>query len=153
MASPSTCSGLANPGVSACMTVIVGAAPGSVALGCSSLAMPKSSSFTRPSGVDEDVAGLEVAVDDQTLMRVTHRAADVAKELQPLTHPVAALLAIAVERLAVDELHHEVRQPVVGRAAVDEPRDVGVLEAREDLALRAQALQYEARADSRQAPA
>ena len=52
-------------------------------------------------------------------------------------------LAVAIERLAFDELHHEIRQPLVRCAAVDQPRDVGVIEVGEDLPLGAQTLQYE----------
>jgi len=45
-----------------------------------------------------------------------------------------ARLAVAVDRLAIDKLHGEVRQSVGGEPAVDEPSDVGVLEQREDAA-------------------
>ena len=44
-------------------------------------------------------------------------------------------VAVAVDRLAVDELHGEVRQPRVGDPAVDQPRDARMLEPREDAPL------------------
>ena len=50
---------------------------------------------------------------------------------------VAELLGVAVlvDGLALDELHHVVRQAVVGRAAIEQARDVGMIEAGQDLPL------------------
>src|ERR1700676_5511603 len=44
-------------------------------------------------------------------------------------------LAILVQRAALDVLHHEVRAAVLGRAAIEQPRDVGMREAGQDLPL------------------
>src|ERR1044071_4379411 len=55
--------------------------------------------------------------------------------------------AVLVDRNAVDELHRQERQPVRRAAAVDEPRDVRMLERGEDLPLLAEAL-HERLADS-----
>ena len=44
-------------------------------------------------------------------------------------------IAVLVDRLTLDVLHHEVGQAVVRRAPVEQAGDVGVLEPREDLAL------------------
>ena len=65
------------------------------------------------------------------------RGADDAKELEALAHRQVATVAVAVERLALDVLHDEVGQPVVGGAAVEQPGDVGMLEAGQDLPLAA----------------
>ena len=46
--------------------------------------MPKSSTFTSPSAGHHDVGGLEIAMQDQLLVRVVHGAADLAKEAEPL---------------------------------------------------------------------
>ena len=53
----------------------------------------------------------------------------------------AAAGAVPVDRLALDELHREIGLAVVGDAAVVERRDVGVVEAGQDLALVAEAAQ------------
>ncbi len=50
------------------------------------------------------------------------------------------LFAIPVERDALDEIHHEVGEPFLGGATVDELRDVRVIEPREDLSFRAKSL-------------
>ena len=46
--------------------------------------MPKSSSFGTPSAVTRMLRGLDVAMDDEVLVRVLHRGADLAEQLQPL---------------------------------------------------------------------
>ena len=72
IASPRTCSGAAYSGVSAppALAVSVRGAP---RVAASSLAMPKSSSFTVAVGGDEDVRRLEVAMDDEVRVRVADR--------------------------------------------------------------------------------
>ncbi len=88
-----------------------------------------------PVAGDEDVRGLQVAVDDEVRVRERDRVADLAEQLEP---PLERRLVRITERahvLALDVLHRHVR-PAVGRdAAVGEPRDAGMLEARKDLAL------------------
>ncbi len=73
-------------------------------------------------------------------MRVRHRARDLQHEKHPRRHVEPAVLGEAVERLALDELEREPGLAVVGDAGVIQPRDVRVLERREDLALARQAL-------------
>src|SRR5687768_8169013 len=51
-------------------------------------------------------------------------------------------LAVLVDGQTVDILHHEIREPLAARAAVKKPRDVRMLESREDLALVSKALQH-----------
>ena len=46
--------------------------------------MPKSSSLGSPVGGDQDVGRLEVAVDDQVLVRVLDGRADAPEEVEPL---------------------------------------------------------------------
>ena len=50
--------------------------------------------------------------------------------------------AILVDRQTVDVLHHEIRQALAAGAAVEQPRDVRMLEPGEDLALVSKALQH-----------
>ena len=44
-------------------------------------------------------------------------------------------LSIAIDPIALDVLHHEVGQSVVGRSAVEQARDVRVFEGCQDLPL------------------
>ena len=76
------------------------------------LATPKSITFTTglPSyGATSTLRRLEVAVDDPLLVGVLHRPADVAEQLQPFPHSEPVLVAVVRDRLALDQLHHEVR--------------------------------------------
>lgn len=60
---------------------------------------------------DQDVAGLEIAVDDQVLVRGVDRRADLAEELQTLADRQPMILAVAIDALALDVLHHDVGAP------------------------------------------
>ena len=91
---------------------------------------------------DQDVRGLDVAVDDGAAMRIGDGRAHLAKELQPFGDVECLLVAIVVDRQPLDVLHDEVRQAVLGRVAVEQARDVRVIEAGEDLPLVAEAAQH-----------
>ena len=91
--------------------------PPSPASGRISLAMPKSSSLTTrlsPDGADEDVAGLEIAVDDALVVRRLQRRADRLEDLQHLAGREAA--ALGQDRPQVDPLEqlHDVERTPVG---------------------------------------
>ena len=101
--------------------------------------MPKSSSFTVAVGRDEDVRRLEVAVHDEVRCACCTARRRRAKR-RSRARREAVLVAVAVDRLAVDVLHDEVRLAVVGHAAVEQPRDVRMIERREDLSLGAEAV-------------
>ncbi len=88
----------------------------------------------RPVARDQNIAGLQIAVNDQVLVRVLHGAADADEQPEPSLDREVVDVAIPVDRQAVDELHHEVRQAVVGRSAVDQAGDVRVIEVGENLA-------------------
>ena len=49
------------------------------------------------------------------------------------------LVAVLIERLALDVLHDEVWLAIVRLACIDQPRDVRMIEARENLPLGAEA--------------
>ena len=83
--------------------------------------------------------GFDVAVNDQILMRVMHRAADVAKESKPRVDAEPVLVAIRRDRQTVDVLHHEVGELPVRHAAVQQLRDASMLQRRQDLTLGAKA--------------
>src|SRR5262249_26094215 len=55
----------------------------------------------------EDIAGLEVAVDDAVLMRVLNGLANGDKEFQALARSKATLVGVLRNRDALDELHHK----------------------------------------------
>jgi hypothetical protein len=84
---------------------------------------------------DQDVAGLEIAMDHQVAVGELHRRADRPEEPQPLRHRERALVAEAIQREAVHVFHGEPGVPLVGHPAVDEPRNAGVIQPRQDLPL------------------
>jgi hypothetical protein len=88
----------------------------------------------------QDIARLQIAVNDQPLVCVLDRRAHLQEQPHPLIDIEVLAIAVRVDRLAGDELHDEVRQPRLGRAAVQQPRDIRMIEAREDLALVAESL-------------
>jgi hypothetical protein len=101
---------------------------------------------------DEDVPGLQVAVDDPLLVRVLDGVAHARDELEPLSHRELALARVPAERLAVDELHREKRlrpRTRVGGARLVDLRDARVLEQAENFTLALEALQPVRRGDAR----
>ena len=84
---------------------------------------------------DQDVRGLEVAVDDPLLVRVLHRLADRDEQLQPLAGRQPPLVAVLGDRDALDQLHDEVGAARVGGAGVEDPGDVGVVHQGQGLPL------------------
>ena len=80
---------------------------------------------------------------DEVLVGVLDRRADLAEEAQALVDREAAAVAVLDQRLALDVLHDEVGLAAIRRAAVEEARDVGMLEGGRDLALAAKSLARE----------
>jgi hypothetical protein len=78
-------------------------------------------------------------MDDQVLMGVVDGVADFAKEAEAIFDAEAVMIAVFVDGHALDEFHDEVGRAVVGGSAVEESRDVGVLELGEGLAFGAEA--------------
>src|SRR5262245_14021567 len=95
----------------------------------------------RSLGGHQDVARLQVTMNDEPLMGILNRAADTSEQLEALAYGESMLVAPPMNGLAVDELHDKIRKAVFGLAAVYEPRDVGMIERREDLALAAEAIE------------
>ncbi len=84
----------------------------------------------------QDVAGLQVAVQHQAVVRLRHRGQDVQHQRQPLRGGQREALAVLVDGLAVDVLQHQVRLGAVGHdAGIEQARDVRVRQARQDAAL------------------
>jgi hypothetical protein len=59
-------------------------------------------------GGDQDVAGLEIAVNHQVLVRVVHGGANRQKELEPLLDGERTDRAVGVDGRAFDQFHHQV---------------------------------------------
>ena len=86
-------------------------------------------------GGHQDIARLQVAMHDQPLVSVSNRVADGAEQFETLGDVQVAFVAPAINPLAVDELHHEVRETLFGSGGVQEPGDPGMIERRQNLAL------------------
>ena len=104
------------------------------------LARPKSRIFAWPRAGDEDVGGLEVAVDDPLRVRRLERVRDLDAELEQLAdleRPPADPLG---QRLALEQLH---RDEVAALVLVDRVHraDAGVVERRGGLRLPLEALE------------
>ena len=100
--------------------------------------MPKSMIFGESARLpsrsrDEDVRRLQVAVDDRFLVRVLNAVAYLKEQLEPLRHRQAMLVAMLVDRNALDVVHHEVRPPVLRGSGVEDPSDVAVVHQRQRL--------------------
>ncbi|MEM7351389.1 MAG: hypothetical protein AAF657_11320, partial [Acidobacteriota bacterium] len=78
-------------------------------------------------------------MDDEILVCVLHRGADLAEELDALANAQALAITVLVDASALDALHDEVGSAVFGRAAVEQLGDVGMVELGEDLALATEA--------------
>ena len=89
-------------------------------------AMPKSATMAWPFG-EQDVLGLDVAMDDAAAVGVVQRLGDLAREQQRLGNRKRPSEQPLAERLALDEGHHRVEQ-ARGLARVDQRKDVRVLE-------------------------
>ncbi len=83
---------------------------------------------------DQDVARLQVAVNDQVLMCVLHSGAYADEEFESLGDVEVILVAVSVDRRAINVLHHQVRPSVGGGASVEQARDVGMVKIRQHLA-------------------
>src|SRR4051794_19208678 len=81
-------------------------------------------------GLHQDVLGLQVAMDHAVRMRVPQRARDTARDAN---HIVDGELMFAVElraqRLSLHE-RHDIEQESVGLAAVEQGKEVRVLQMR-----------------------
>src|SRR5690606_20208878 len=88
----------------------------------------------------EDVAGLEVAMDDEIPMGRFDRCADLQEQLHSIASRELTAVAPVRDGTAIHVLHHQVGLALLGDAAVDQRRDVGMTQARKNLPLCAKAL-------------
>ena len=82
---------------------------------------------------DEDVRGLQIAVDDEPAIRVLHGIAHPAEQPHPRVDREAPGVAVGRDRLAFHELHREVRPAVGVEATIEETGDGRVIELGENL--------------------
>ncbi len=91
--------------------------------------------FHAPVGIQHDVAGLHIAVDDPAVVCRIERSCDLGNQAGGLARRERAVAAEERgEILAVDQLHHEVRALVVDAEVVDR-HDAGVAERRSSVSL------------------
>ena len=83
--------------------------------------------------IDQQVGGLEVAMDHQVAMGETHRVQHLQEQHHALAQAEPARIAPAVDGFAIDAFHHEVRFAIGADAAIEQGGDVGVLQAGQDL--------------------
>ena len=76
---------------------------------------------------------------DEVLVGVLHRLTYRAEQLETAAH--GKRRGVFQQRRAVHVLHHEIRQARLGGAAVEQARDVGVLQSGQDLPLRTETAQ------------
>jgi len=69
------------------------------------------------------------------LMHVVHGGAQVPEQVDALVHAELPHVAIHIDGVAFDVLHHEVRRAFLGGAAIEQMRDVRMAQLREDLPL------------------
>ncbi len=85
---------------------------------------------------EDDVLGLQVAMDDALLVRLVERSAHLLHDLErALRRHRSAAFDDLVQGLALDELHRDVERAVRGRAKVVELDGVWMLELRDRPAL------------------
>ena len=91
-------------------------------------------------GRDQDVARFEIAMHHVAFVRVLHRVEHPQAQFEPRGSREEMFVGVQIDRRAGHMLHHEIGKAVRRRAAIEEGRDVGVIERREDLALVPEAL-------------
>jgi len=84
---------------------------------------------------DENVRGLDIAVNDSLLMRVLDGVADLGEEIQPLACGKIVLIAVIGDADAMHQFHDEVRPSAFRRARIENFGDVGMIHQRKRLPL------------------
>ena len=140
---PRICSGLAYSGVIGRASEVIVESPSVPEP--SHLEMPKSSSLTSPSAVTSTLPGFQIAMNDLTIVRMLHGVEH--GEAQPHAVPdvQSAIVGIAIDRRAGDVLHHEVRQSLRRGPAIEEARNMRMVQGREHLPLVTEAADDEVR--------
>src|SRR6185437_8001877 len=88
----------------------------------------------------EDVGRLDVPMHDQMAVGVRHGRQHREKQLDARFDIQLMPPAVGVDRLAFDVFDHQVGQTAIEHAGIDQPRDVGMIELSEQIALDPEAL-------------
>lgn len=88
---------------------------------------------------DQNVGGLQVAMNDEMLMRVVNRGADLLNECQTRRRGELIAIAVVIDPQPFDILHGDERSSVGRVTAIEQARDVGMIEPRQDLPFGAKA--------------
>ena len=94
-----------------------------------------------PSAVTKIFDALDVTMNDKMPVRVGNRGADFAKQFQPFDNGERVRVAVLVDRKSFDVFHDEIGKAVPRRPAVEQPRNVRVIEAGQNLPLVAEMAQ------------
>ena len=84
---------------------------------------------------DQDITRLQIPMHHQMLVSVTNRVDDAAKQFNALADVEFPLVAPAMNRLAVNELHHEVRPSLFRHAGVEQLGNIGMIQQSENFTL------------------
>ena len=74
-------------------------------------------------------------MNDAVLVRVGHGIADLCEQRQSRGHIEIVITGVIEQVPALDELHHQIRKPLVRAAAIENARDPWMLQPRENLPL------------------
>ena len=84
---------------------------------------------------DQDIGGLDIAVNEAFLVRVLNGVADLDEEIQPLACGKLLLIAIVGDLYAPHQFHHEIWPASVSRARIEHFGNVRMIHQRQGLAL------------------
>ena len=99
--------------------------------------------------IDQNVARLQVAVDDEMAMRVFNRGAHRKEEAQPLFDAEIVLRGILCDPGPLDVLHDQVGSSIVCAASIEQSCDVRMLKTGQNLALATEATKNKVGVESR----
>src|SRR4026209_2432390 len=95
---------------------------------CQNLGDPEIEQLRLPFSVRQNVAWLEVAMNNQIPMCKFNRGADLQKQLQSVTRRQSLRDRISSHRCADNVIHDEVGQTIVGRTRIEQPRNTWMIE-------------------------
>ena len=84
---------------------------------------------------DEDVTGLQIPVNHQTLVSVSNRVDYAAKQFDALADVQLVFVAPAMDWLAVDVLHYKVRPTFLRHAGIEKSGNIRMIERSQNFAL------------------
>ena len=95
--------------------------------------------FRLAGGVHQHIGGLEVPMQDQSLVRRVHGRTHQAEQRQSLGDIQRPRITEGIDGFAGDKFEHQVGSALFGRAGVEQTRDVRVIERGENAALAVEA--------------